>query len=92
MLPIQNGMHAIAQHRAQAHPEQPLSQQMFARSRCGAGRVTLPNQIPAQKLSQCLGVDPIGLYLSLRNQTRLVGMGQHYFSSWPRSSVAQSTL
>ena len=80
MLPIQNGVDAITQHRPQTHPEEPLSQQMFARSCRGARGVTLRNQIATQKLSQGLGVDPVSLDLGLRNQTRLVGMGQHYFT------------
>jgi len=48
---VQDGMHAIAQHRPQAHPEEPLSQQMFAGSRRCAWRVTLRNHIATQELS-----------------------------------------
>jgi hypothetical protein len=80
MLPIPDGVHAITQHRAQAHLEEPLSQEMFARSCRGARCVTLRDQIATQELSHDLGVDPIGLDLGLCNQTCLVGMSQHYFA------------
>jgi len=51
VLPIQNGVNAIAERRPQPHPKQSLAQKVFAGANGDAGRMTLRNQIAAQSLA-----------------------------------------
>ena len=79
MLSIQHRVNAIAQHRAQPHPKEPLAQEVFTRARASAGRVTVRDQIATQQLSQHLRVNPVGLDLGFGDQPGFVRMRQHHF-------------
>jgi len=76
-LPVQQGVDAVAQHRAQARPVEPLAQKVFALAGLRAGNVDAGDEIAAQQRGQGAGIQPVGLDLRIGDEAGFEGMGQH---------------
>lgn len=77
-LPGDDGVHAVAQHRAHTHQEQPLADDMLAGAVGGRRRVDGGHQIAAQERGEGAGVEPVGLDLRVGDQPGLERMRQHH--------------
>lgn len=61
-------VHAVAQHRAHAHQEQPLADDVLARATGQCGRKHCGHEIAAKRRGQRTGVEPVGFDLRVGDQ------------------------
>ena len=77
-LPGDEGMHAVADHRAHAGEEEPLADDVLARAVGRIGRMHGGQQVAAQERGERTGVEPVGLDLRVGDEPGLERMRQHH--------------
>jgi hypothetical protein len=77
-LPGDHGVDTVAHHRAHAHVEQPLANDVLARAIRLIRRVDRRDEVAAQQGGERPRVDLVGLDLRLGDQPRLVRVREHH--------------